>query len=506
MRFLSVLSTAAILLAVSVLGVAQQPAPAEEDLVALIHEIAELRTDLADMENRILDEGSEDLLEDEIRNLEFERRIQALGGRLLEIEERFLADDKPSLLEEALVAPPTVESQRATLELLRIEELIALTKGELAAAWHESSLIQQKLTLELKRTITETLTNEPPVACFTPSTDSPESGESVLFVDCSTDPDSEITKWHWDFEDGTTSEEEIPTHSFPEPGTYRVTLEVTDDKGATSTVSRVITVLSTPGPLQVVLSDEAQAQRGRLPRDLLLGRDLASSMEQAFESATKIDVAKDVIREVLEKLPGEASVGLRTFHRCGQSELEIPIQPLASGPILATLQGLDTYGTTPLAYTLRQIPGDLAGLEGPHLIIFITDGIETCGEDPVAAATELAASGFDIVFRLVGYNVLQQSGQKAFDQLQAISDAAGGLFTDVQSRDELLATLGLALPLSYRVFDASGAMVKEGSVGDAPLSLPAGLYSVVVEADPQLIINEVAIGPNEQVTITVSPE
>ncbi len=149
-----------------VLLAAQEAAQTETELHQLIEEIAGIRTDLSEMENRILDEGSDDLLQDEIRNFEFEQRIQQMGEVLLKIEERFLAEEKPRLLEEALETPPTRESQMAGLELLRIEEMIAPSKGEIAAAWQESGLIQQKLTLELKRDITEAIeaANIPPVA------------------------------------------------------------------------------------------------------------------------------------------------------------------------------------------------------------------------------------------------------------------------------------------------------------------------------------------------------
>ncbi len=45
------------------------------------------------------------------------------------------------------------------------------------------------------------------------------------------DIDIETAKFHWNFDDGTTSEERSPTHVFTKPGRYRVLLKVTD-KGA----------------------------------------------------------------------------------------------------------------------------------------------------------------------------------------------------------------------------------------------------------------------------------
>ena len=69
-----------------------------------------------------------------------------------------------------------------------------------------------------------------------------EAPLEVSFTDQSTTPSGEIVAWLWDFDDGQTSEEQHPTHTFVLPGTYNVNLTVTnshnrsDDGGATITV------------------------------------------------------------------------------------------------------------------------------------------------------------------------------------------------------------------------------------------------------------------------------
>ncbi len=57
----------------------------------------------------------------------------------------------------------------------------------------------------------------------------------------STDPDGTLESYAWDFGDGETSDEISPSHTFTDPGAYTVTLTVTDDNGATSTATRVVT-------------------------------------------------------------------------------------------------------------------------------------------------------------------------------------------------------------------------------------------------------------------------
>lgn len=74
-----------------------------------------------------------------------------------------------------------------------------------------------------------------------------QSGGSTFdFEDRSTDPDSDIVTRTWSFGDGTTSNLADPSHTFPGPGTYAVSLTATDSRGHASTKSLVHRVLTSP--------------------------------------------------------------------------------------------------------------------------------------------------------------------------------------------------------------------------------------------------------------------
>ena len=56
----------------------------------------------------------------------------------------------------------------------------------------------------------------------------------------SSDSDGTITSYEWSFGDATTGSDESTTHSYTQPGTYIVTLTVTDDDGATDSASDTV--------------------------------------------------------------------------------------------------------------------------------------------------------------------------------------------------------------------------------------------------------------------------
>lgn len=103
------------------------------------------------------------------------------------------------------------------------------------------------LTVEDNENSTNTVTKEitvsnvEPTANFTYSPTNPLINQNIEFVDASTDEDGMIESWFWNFDDGNNDTNESTNHSYENPGSYNVTLNVTDDDGAMS--SKKITII-----------------------------------------------------------------------------------------------------------------------------------------------------------------------------------------------------------------------------------------------------------------------
>ncbi|MDD1771635.1 MAG: PKD domain-containing protein [Methanomassiliicoccales archaeon] len=77
--------------------------------------------------------------------------------------------------------------------------------------------------------------------CTDPVLTENESAVQFISTNSISYPD-EIVEWLWDFDDGSTSTDQNPTHVFADDGTYDVVLTVTDDDGSTD-VSNIIQVI-----------------------------------------------------------------------------------------------------------------------------------------------------------------------------------------------------------------------------------------------------------------------
>jgi hypothetical protein len=168
---------------------------------------------------------------------------------------------------------------------------------------------------------------------------------------------------------------EIPT--FQVPGTFQVAGTV-DDAGDIAEV---------PGSIRVVAGGEGQATLATdVGVDLIL--DNSGSMLQKLGDERRIDVARNVLADlVAETLPSGIPLALRVFgdepDSC-ETDLAIDLAPLdrdAAVDRIAAIESVDGV-KTPLAAALERVATDLGGVDGPKIVVLVTDGEETCGGNP----------------------------------------------------------------------------------------------------------------------------
>ena len=120
-------------------------------------------------------------------------------------------------------------------------------------------------------------------------------------------------------------------------------------------------------------------------------------------------------------------------------------------------------------------------LQEDRALVLLTDGIESCGGDPVRAAREPREQG--IVVHLIGFGIGDATGEDAAS-LQAIANASGGRYVTAGSAEELKAALAQTVATSFSVFKGN-TEVANGSLGsNKTLFLPEGDYRVVLDSTP----------------------
>lgn len=179
----------------------------------------------------------------------------------------------------------------------------------------------------------------------------------------------------------------------------------------------------------------------KLPADPTLTRllfvfDASKSMYGRWESGQKIDVAKRLMTEMLDSLQrtqgGNFELGLRVYgHQspvppqdCNDTRLEVPLGKNNYGQIRKVIRNIKPQGTTPIARSLQRAAYDFGSCENcRNIIILITDGIESCDEDPCAASRLLQKRGIALKPFVIGVG-LDEGFKETFECVGTYYDAA----------------------------------------------------------------------------------
>ncbi|MHC1788625.1 vWA domain-containing protein [Solidesulfovibrio sp.] len=275
-------------------------------------------------------------------------------------------------------------------------------------------------------------------------------------------------------------------------------------------------------------------------RTIELVLDASGSMAARLPSGErKIDAAKKAVTDILAGLPVADAVALRVYgHQsetarrdCLDTALLVPFGPAGQSRPAATtaLADVAPRGYTPITYALKRAAEDFKGLPaGPHRIVLISDGKETCPGDPCALAAALAKADAELVIHVVGFAVDAAAGS----QLQCIAEATGGTYHGAQNAAELAAALAqttvreppqpapaartISLPRNdpgtltlvganlagHAVTNAdTNAQVATLSQTGSTATLPAGIYTVAVG---KVVWKSIVVKPGQTTTLRLA--
>lgn len=142
--------------------------------------------------------------------------------------------------------------------------------------------------------------------------------------------------------------------------------------------------------------------------------DASNSMNLDWDKQTRMDAAKEILIQSVEKLRGvpNLEIGLRvyghqsevtnTYQDCEDTKLEVPFSANTVDAIQAKVRTIRAKGATPIARSLEAAAGDFPDTLARNFIILITDGLESCDNDPCLIAKKLKDKGVKVTPFVIG--------------------------------------------------------------------------------------------------------
>ncbi|MFG2826769.1 VWA domain-containing protein [Streptomyces sp. NPDC048434] len=173
--------------------------------------------------------------------------------------------------------------------------------------------------------------------------------------------------------------------------------------------------------------------------------DVSGSMRaRDIDGQSRMAAAKQAFNEVLDAVPDEVQLGIRTLGAnyrgedrkvgCKDTRQLYPVGPLNRTEAKTAVATLNPTGWTPIGPALLGAADDLKGGDASRRIVLITDGEDTCAPlDPCQVARDIAAKGIHLTVDTLG--LLPDA--KTRNQLSCIAEATGGTYTSVQHTKEL---------------------------------------------------------------------
>lgn len=162
--------------------------------------------------------------------------------------------------------------------------------------------------------------------------------------------------------------------------------------------------------------------------------DASNSMNSSWGSQTRIQAARDVLNQELEALRNipNTEIALRIYgHQtpfnnleqdCNDTKLEVPFGSNNLENIKLKIKTVEAKGATPIARSLEAAATDFPDTLARNIIILITDGLESCDNDPCVIAKKLKTKGVKVTPFVIGLG-MDMSYLDKFSCIGTYSDA-----------------------------------------------------------------------------------
>lgn len=238
--------------------------------------------------------------------------------------------------------------------------------------------------------------------------------------------------------------------------------------------------------------------------------DASRSMWGRMNGEPKMSVAKNILNDVSYWFPEDLDLALRAYgsrspsdsNDCSDSTLLVPFADQNREPIRQAIAGLRPLGQTPIAYALRQASQDFGARDADRAVVLVTDGLESCGGDPVWAARELRDQGIKV--HVIGFGMGNAKDEDTAS-LAAIADASGGSFVTAGSAEELQFALAQTVATSFSVFKGATEVASSALGSNDTIYLPEGDYRVVLHSSPPQEA-EVRLSARDSVTVMLEKQ
>ncbi|WP_181737592.1 vWA domain-containing protein [Thermoactinomyces mirandus] len=206
--------------------------------------------------------------------------------------------------------------------------------------------------------------------------------------------------------------------------------------------------------------------------------DASGSMAGHVDGQRKMEIAKHAVSRFAQALPEQVNVSLRVYGHLGSNQRKdkevscksteeiYPLSKYNQNKFEKSLNQLKPVGYTPIALAIQKAQKDLSkynASQNENIVYIVSDGIETCGGDPVGAAKQLHESNIKAIVNIIGFDV-DNAGQQALKQ---VAVAGGGEFETANSAEELrryLDAQNTKMELKWRIWDTEARSKLQGTL------------------------------------------